>query len=208
MATAPLGDTEVEAFRRDGFLGPLDVFPAGEIGEIRRRLEEFEATLPPGPVAPRDRRKLHIRLPWMHDLVSDSRLLDIMEPLLGSDILVYTSTFFINYFNKKGQLLTGPEGFTAAVQDGYFQVIAYSNTVTLAADGSLAKALKASHSYYLAQQAENDPKAKISQLEPMSRETSSSLPRSGGEGRGRGGCCRVAQGWKETVRDTEAIAAE
>jgi len=43
-------------------------------------------------------------------------------------------------------------GFTAAVQDGYFQVIAYSNTVTLAADGSLAKALKASHSYYLAQQ--------------------------------------------------------
>jgi hypothetical protein len=64
----------------------------------------------------------------------------------------FTSTFFIDYFNKKGQLLTGPEGFTAAVQDGYFQVIAYSNTVTLAADGSLAKALKASHSYYLAQQ--------------------------------------------------------
>jgi hypothetical protein len=64
----------------------------------------------------------------------------------------FTSTFFIDYFNKKGQLLTGPEGFTAAVQDGYFNVIAYSNTVTLAADGSLAKALKASHSYYLAQQ--------------------------------------------------------
>ena len=64
----------------------------------------------------------------------------------------FTSTFFIDYFNSKGQLLTGPEGFTAAVQDGYFQVIAYSNTVTLAADGSLAKALKASHQYYLAQQ--------------------------------------------------------
>ena len=64
----------------------------------------------------------------------------------------FTSTFYINYFNNKGQLLTGPEGFTAAVQGGYFQVIAYSNTVTLAADGSLAKALKASHSYYLAQQ--------------------------------------------------------
>jgi dolichyl-phosphate-mannose-protein mannosyltransferase len=64
----------------------------------------------------------------------------------------FTSTFFIDYFNSKGQLLTGPEGFTAAVQDGYFQVIAYSNTVTLAADGSLAKALKASHSYYLAKQ--------------------------------------------------------
>ncbi|HEY1673677.1 MAG TPA: glycosyltransferase family 39 protein, partial [Streptosporangiaceae bacterium] len=64
----------------------------------------------------------------------------------------FTSTFFIDYFNKKGQLLTGPAGFTAAVQDGYFQVIAYNNTVTLAADGSLDKALKASKSYYLAQQ--------------------------------------------------------
>jgi len=62
----------------------------------------------------------------------------------------FTSTFYILYKNKKGQVLTGPAGFTAAVQDGYFQVIAFSNTVTLAADGSLAKALKASRSYYQA----------------------------------------------------------
>jgi Dolichyl-phosphate-mannose-protein mannosyltransferase len=62
----------------------------------------------------------------------------------------FTSTFFIVYTNKKDQTLTGPAGFTAAVQDGYFQVIAYSNSVTLAADGALAKALKASRSYYLA----------------------------------------------------------
>ena len=62
----------------------------------------------------------------------------------------FTSTFFIAYTNKKGKLLTGPEGYTAAVQDGYFQVIAYSNSVTLAADGALAKALNASHAYYLA----------------------------------------------------------
>jgi hypothetical protein len=54
------------------------------------------------------------------------------------------------YINKKGQTLTGPAGFTAAVQDGYFQVIAYNNTVTQAVDGSLAKALNASHAYYLA----------------------------------------------------------
>jgi hypothetical protein len=62
----------------------------------------------------------------------------------------FTSTFYILYKNKKGQILTGPAGFTAAVQDGYFQVIAFSNTVTLAADGSLEKALKASRAYYQA----------------------------------------------------------
>ena len=62
----------------------------------------------------------------------------------------FTSTFVIVYIDKKGQTLTGPAGFTAAVQDGYFQVIAYNNTVTQAVDGSLAKALNASHAYYLA----------------------------------------------------------
>jgi hypothetical protein len=62
----------------------------------------------------------------------------------------FTSTFFIVYTDKKGRTLTGPAGFTAAVQDGYFQVIAYSNSVTLAADGALAKALTASRSYHLA----------------------------------------------------------
>ena len=62
----------------------------------------------------------------------------------------FTSTYVITYFNNKGQELTGPAGFTAAVQGGYFQVIAYNNDVTLAADGALAKALQASHAYYLA----------------------------------------------------------
>ncbi len=62
----------------------------------------------------------------------------------------FTSTYFITYFNNKGQELTGPAGFTAAVQGGYFQVIAYNDDVTPAADAALAKALEASHSYYLA----------------------------------------------------------
>jgi Dolichyl-phosphate-mannose-protein mannosyltransferase len=62
----------------------------------------------------------------------------------------FTSTFYIVYTDKEGKTLTGPAGFSAAVQDGYFQVIAYNNTVTLAADGSLEQALKASHQYYLA----------------------------------------------------------
>ena len=62
----------------------------------------------------------------------------------------FTSTYFITYFTSKGRELTGPAGFTAAVQGGYFQVIAYNDDVTPAADGALAKALQASHSYYLA----------------------------------------------------------
>jgi len=36
----------------------------------------------------------------------------------------FASTFYISYRNKKGQTLTGPAGFTTAIQDGYFQFIA------------------------------------------------------------------------------------
>jgi hypothetical protein len=95
MTGTALDTRQVEAFRRDGFLAPLAVFSAAEAGLLRQRLEAFEASLPPGPVAPRDRRKLHLRLPWMRDLVEDPRLLDRVEPLLGPDILVFTSTFFV-----------------------------------------------------------------------------------------------------------------
>jgi Dolichyl-phosphate-mannose-protein mannosyltransferase len=62
----------------------------------------------------------------------------------------FASTFYIAFTNKQGQTLFGPAGFTAAVEAGYFQVIAYNDDVTPAADAALAQALKADHSYYLA----------------------------------------------------------
>jgi hypothetical protein len=62
----------------------------------------------------------------------------------------FTSTYFITYYNRKGQQLAGPAGYAAAVQDGYFQVIAFSGQVTLAVDGTLEKELEASRLYYLA----------------------------------------------------------
>ena len=62
----------------------------------------------------------------------------------------FTSTFYINYRNSKGVLLTGTVGFTAAVDAGYFNVVAYNNEITGAADAVLAQALSASKDYYLA----------------------------------------------------------
>lgn len=47
-------------------------------------------------------------------------------------------------------LLTGTVGFTAAMDAGYFHVVAYNNEVTGVADAVLAEALSASKDYYLA----------------------------------------------------------
>jgi len=90
-----LSQVQIDAFHRDGYFAPVDVFTPEEARGWRADLEAFERTLPPGPVSAEDRRKLHVRLPWARDLAEDRRLLDVMEQLLGPDILVFTSTFFI-----------------------------------------------------------------------------------------------------------------
>jgi hypothetical protein len=60
-SAASLDRVQTEAFRRDGFLAPLDGFSAEEVRRLRANLEDFENSLPPGPVRPGDRRKLHAR---------------------------------------------------------------------------------------------------------------------------------------------------
>ena len=107
-----LNQSEVEAFQRDGYYAPVDVFSVEEARRWRADLEAFERTLPAGPVSAGDRRKLHVRCPWARDLVEDPRLLDVMESLLGPDLLVFTSTFFIKEPNT--------DAITAWHQDATF----------------------------------------------------------------------------------------
>jgi ectoine hydroxylase-related dioxygenase (phytanoyl-CoA dioxygenase family) len=133
MANPALSPAQIEAFHRDGFLAPLDVFPADEVRRWRADLEAFERTLPPGPVAARDRRKLHVRLPWARTLVEDPRLLDIMESLLGPDLLVFTSTFFIKEPNT--------DAITAWHQDAtYFGLQPYEHVTAWVAFAEASEA--------------------------------------------------------------------
>jgi 4-amino-4-deoxy-L-arabinose transferase-like glycosyltransferase len=62
----------------------------------------------------------------------------------------FTSTYFIAYRASTGRVLTGTQGFLAAVRSGYFQVIIYDDTVTPALDKSLAAALESDPLYRLA----------------------------------------------------------
>jgi non-haem Fe2+, alpha-ketoglutarate-dependent halogenase len=120
MAAARLSQAQIEAFRRDGFLAPIAALPEAEARALRAELEAFERTRPPGLVTARDRRKLHVRLPWVRVLVEDARILDVMEQLLGPDILVFTSTFFIKDPNT--------DAITAWHQDAtYFGLAPYGH---------------------------------------------------------------------------------
>ena len=115
-----LSQAEIDAFHRDGYYAPVDVFGIEEARRWRAGLEAFERALPSGPVSACDRRKLHVRCPWARDLVGDPRLLDVMESLLGPDILVFTSTFFIKEPNT--------DAITAWHQDAtYFGLSPYEH---------------------------------------------------------------------------------
>ena len=62
----------------------------------------------------------------------------------------FYSTFAIAYQADDRRVLTGIDGFTAAVRAGYFHVIAYNGDVTPPTDTAIAKVLAASHAYRLA----------------------------------------------------------
>jgi Dolichyl-phosphate-mannose-protein mannosyltransferase len=62
----------------------------------------------------------------------------------------FTSTYFMSYRNRKGQLLTGTPAYLAALQAGYFRVVIYDSSVTPVLDKSLAAALESNPRYRLA----------------------------------------------------------
>jgi non-heme Fe2+,alpha-ketoglutarate-dependent halogenase len=105
---------QVASFHYDGFLYPLPALSPAEVTTCLAGLERLETELG-AAVADADvkwRSHAHAHSPWFNDLVRHPRILDAIEDVIGPDILVWTSTFFI----KEPQSKT----FAAWHQDGAF----------------------------------------------------------------------------------------
>src|SRR5262244_998321 len=93
-----LSPAQVEAYERDGFLSPNAALTREETAACLGKLEAFEATMG-GPLTSerieRYRSRTHVLLAWVHALTRHPAILDAVEDLIGPDILVYTSTWFI-----------------------------------------------------------------------------------------------------------------
>ena len=81
----------VEHYRRDGFVAPLRIVDAAEAADHRRRLEVAEADV--GPL--NYQAKVHTILRSPLELATHPRVLDIVEALIGPNILLWTSTYII-----------------------------------------------------------------------------------------------------------------
>ncbi|MCF3630114.1 phytanoyl-CoA dioxygenase family protein [Thalassospiraceae bacterium LMO-SO8] len=92
-----LREDQVAGFHRDGYLFPVPMLSADETAAALDDLARYEAWL--GAPLPETERKWRTmpfaHLPWFNKLVRDPRVLDVVEDLIGPDILVWTSTFWI-----------------------------------------------------------------------------------------------------------------
>src|SRR6266850_6705067 len=94
-----LSSAQAESYARDGFLSSLAALTREQAADHRGKLEAFERAVG-GPLTfaetdARYRSRTHVLLTWVHALARHPAILDAVEDLIGPDILVYTSTWFI-----------------------------------------------------------------------------------------------------------------
>ena len=105
---------QVASFYYNGFLYPIPALNEAEIATCVAGVERLEAELG-SPIADADvkwRSHAYAHSPWFNDLIRHPRILDAVEDVIGPDILVWTSTFFIKE--------PGSKTFAAWHQDGAF----------------------------------------------------------------------------------------
>jgi len=91
---------QVDQFKTDGYVSPIRVMSAADALELRKRLEEFEAS------AGAFRKKAlgtksHLLFSWLNDLVHNEKIVDAVEDLYGENLLCWASGFFIKNGNDK-----------------------------------------------------------------------------------------------------------
>ena len=93
-----LDEQQVAAWRHDGFLAPFRLLDADELAACNDGVARFETWLGMrinSDEAHKWRSMAYLLLPWVSDLARDPRILDPIEDILGPDLLIFTSTFFI-----------------------------------------------------------------------------------------------------------------
>jgi ectoine hydroxylase-related dioxygenase (phytanoyl-CoA dioxygenase family) len=88
---------QVASYRYNGFFFPLPALTPQEVATCLASLARLETDLG-SPVAEADvkwRSHAHAHSPWFDALIRHPRILDVIEDVIGPNILVWTSTFFI-----------------------------------------------------------------------------------------------------------------
>ncbi|MEM6985011.1 MAG: phytanoyl-CoA dioxygenase family protein [Pseudomonadota bacterium] len=93
-----LDTSQVEQYWEDGFLFPIPIMDATEAAAWRADVEAVEAAYPdgslPSPLNQYLRVNTSVVLPLAAKLASDRRILDVVEGILGPNLMVWGAEFF------------------------------------------------------------------------------------------------------------------
>ena len=83
-------------FEEQGYLFPVDVFSESEAAGFRSELERLESRARDGRVGNKGQLNYpHVIFRFVDRIVREPTMLDVVEEILGPDLLVWASTFFI-----------------------------------------------------------------------------------------------------------------
>jgi non-heme Fe2+,alpha-ketoglutarate-dependent halogenase len=99
--TKLLTEDAVAHYRRDGYHFPIEVLTEAETRTVRDKLEAYERSSG-GPIAGDRRHKPHLYLTFLNDLIHHPRILDAVEDVLGPNLLVWSTSFFIKEPDNAG----------------------------------------------------------------------------------------------------------
>ena len=89
-----LSEAAIRHYEDAGFFFPVPILGAAEVARLRDRLETFEASQG-HPIEGSQRNKAHLLFKWLDDLMRDGRILDVVEDLIGPDLLCWNTIFWI-----------------------------------------------------------------------------------------------------------------
>ena len=94
---------QIDAYQRNGYLFPLDVFDDDQVTTILAELDQArEDALSKGLEAELDRllrANVHYLLPFVSETAKSPQLLDRVQSILGPDLLLWSAEFFIKGAN-------------------------------------------------------------------------------------------------------------
>jgi hypothetical protein len=91
----------IAAFRDEGYYAPLRIFDRTEADDLLRSYTKFQEKAVE-ILGAEQRFKTHLLAGWLASVVREPRILDIVEDLIGPNILCWSTAFFAKSANSTG----------------------------------------------------------------------------------------------------------
>jgi non-haem Fe2+, alpha-ketoglutarate-dependent halogenase len=84
---------QIQQYQDEGYLFPIQVFSSEEVDHFKSEFEKTK-TLVGENVTPHDLRQPQIHFRWAYEIATHPKILDVIEDLIGPDILVSRGSIF------------------------------------------------------------------------------------------------------------------